>query len=388
MPAAPTSSKLKSCTNICLFVVFMAFLWLPTLDTFLHFDHSRIPGENRLPAEFPKIKPGSGGLKGFFTGLEDYFNDHFGFRKLLIWSYRGCTFHIFHDEKGHEAVIAGNEGWLYFNENQMVEHYRGTLLFTPDQLQDWKALLEHYRDSLAQRGIKFLFVVVPDKQSIYPEYLPSWMNKVSPETKLDQFFAYMKTHSTVDALDVRQTLLEGRAMGPMYLKTDTHWNQLGAFLAYQKLVEELAVQHLPKARPMPLDAFERTNMPAPPGDLTAMAGVDSMESNAVFFRPKPPAQPLNAIPQPNISGTPYATRNPNAWGTAIVYGDSFVNNWVPFLGYNFGQVYYCKNNFLASNFLDTNLLEQQRPAVVIIEVVERYFNVVKPKDLLAEEKLK
>ena len=366
----------------------MTFLWLPTLDTFLHFDHSSIPGENRLPAEFPKIKPGSDGLKEFIVGFEAYFDDHFGFRKRLIWSFRFCKSYFFDDQKGHQSVLVGSEGWLYFNEDQMVEHYRGTLLFTPDQLQDWKTLLEYYRDWLAQRDIKFLFVVAPDKQSIYPAYLPSWMSKVSPVTKLDQFYAYMKTRSTVDVLDLRQTLLEGRSMGPMYLKTDSHWNLLGAFLTYQRLVNELAVKHLPGAKPMSLEAFERTNMPAPPGDLTALAGIDSLESNAVFFKPKPPTSSLETIVRPYGTGSMVATRNPNAWGSAVVYGDSFVNNWIPFLGYNFGQVYYFNNHFLMSNFMDANLFEQDKPAVVIIEVIERSFNVAKPKELLAEEKSK
>ena len=366
----------------------MTFLWLPTLDTFFHFDHSSIPGENRLPAEFPKIKPGSDGLKEFIVGLEAYFNDHIGFRKRLIWSYRSCIFYFFDVQKGHQSVLVGRDGWLYFNENQMVEHYRGTLLFTPDQLQDWKTLLEHYRDWLAQRGIKFLFVVVPDKQSIYPEYLPSWMNKVSPETKLDQFFSYMKTHSTVDVLDLRQTLLAGRSMGPMYLKTDSHWNFLGAFLAYQRLANELAAQHLPAAEPMPLDAFERTNVPAPPGDLTAMAGTDSPESNAILLNPKAFLPPLDSIVRLNYPGALFATRNLCARGNAFIYGDSFVNCWIPFLGYNFGQVYYFNNHSLTSKFMDAGLFEQERPAVLIIEVIERSFNVAKPKELLAEEKSK
>lgn len=388
MPSPPTNSNWKRRTNIGLFAAFITLLWLPTADTFFHFDHSSIPGENRLLAELPKIKPGPGGFKSFFTGLEAYFNDHFGFRKLLIWSYRTCAVHLFHDQKTNRAVLAGSEGWLYFNENQMVEHYRGTLLFAPDQLKDWQVLLEHYRDWLAQRGIKFLFVVVPDKQSIYPEHLPTWMNKVSPETKLDQFFAYMKTHSTVEVVDVRATLLEGRSVGPMFLKTDSHWNQLGAFLAYQKLVNELGIEQVPGIKPMLLDAFERTNLPAPAGDLIAMAGVDSLESNAVFLIPKPATPPLESIAQPLVPGALFETRNPNAGGTAIVYGDSFVNGWIPFLGYNFGQTYYFANHFLSSNFMDPNLFEQTRPAVVIIEVIERSFNVAKPKELLAEEKLK
>jgi len=384
MSPAPTNSNLKRLTNICLFMVFITFLWLPTMDTFLHFDHSSIPGENRLPAEFPKIKPGSDGLKKFIVGLEAYFNDHFGFRKGLIRSYRSGIFYLFHDQQGNRSALIGSDGWLYFNEYQMVEHYRGTLLFTPDQLQDWKTLLEQYRDWFAQRGIKFLFVVAPDKQSIYPEYLPSWMNKVSSETKLDQFFAYMKMHSTVDVLDLRQTLLENRSMEPLYLKTDSHWNQLGAFFAYQRLVNELAVQLLPGARPMPLDAFERTNVPAPPGDLTAMAGTDSSESNAILLNPKASLPPLGIIAQPYQTGPLVVTRNPHVEGSAIVYGDSFVNYWVPLLGYNFWQVSYFNNHFLTSKFIDVELFKHEKPTLVIVEVIERSFNVAKPKDLLIE----
>ncbi|MEI9865253.1 MAG: hypothetical protein WDN00_12025 [Limisphaerales bacterium] len=42
------------------------------------------------------------------------------------------------------------------------------------------------RDWLAKRGIAYLFVVAPDKHSIYPEELPGWAVKVRPQTKLDQ----------------------------------------------------------------------------------------------------------------------------------------------------------------------------------------------------------
>jgi len=388
MSSARTNSKLKRLTNICLFAAFITFLWLPTLDTFLHFDHSSIPGENRLPAGFPRIKPGSDGLKNFIRGLEAYFNDHFGFRKRLIWAYRSGMFYSFHDQQGNRSALVGSDGWLYLNENQMVEHYRGTLLFTPDQLQDWKTLLEQYRDWFAERGIKFLFVVAPDKQSIYPEYLPSWMSKVSSETKLDQFFAYMKMHSTVDVLDLRQTLLENRSRGPIYLKTDSHWNQLGAFFAYQRLLNELAVQLLPGARPVSLDEFEQTHVTALAGDLAAIAGTGSPESNAILLHPKASLPPLEKIQQPYRTGPLIVTRNPYVSGSAIVYGDSFADNWVPLLGYNFGWVSYFSNHFLTSKFTDVELVNHERPALVIVEVIERSFNVASPKDLLIEEAAK
>jgi alginate O-acetyltransferase complex protein AlgJ len=388
MSPAPTSSNLKRRTNICLLTMFMTFLWLPTLDTFFHFDRSSIPGENRLPAGFPKIKPGPDSLKNFIRGLEACFNDHFGFRKALIWSYRSGIFYSFHDQQGNRSALVGSDGWLYFNENQMVEHYRGTARFTPGELQDWKTLLEQYRDRFAERGIRFLFVVAPDKQSIYPEHLPTWMSKVSPETKLDQFFAYLKMHSTVDVLDLRPTLLENRSRGPLYLKTDSHWNQLGAFFAYQRLVNELAVQLLPGARPVALDDFEQRTVAAVPGDLAAIAGTGSLESNAILLQPKASLPPLGLIQHPYETGPIIVTRNPHVNGSAIVYGDSFVDNWVPLLGYNFGEVSFFSNHFLTSKFTDMDRINREKPTLVIVEVIERSFNVARPKDLLIETAVK
>jgi hypothetical protein len=78
------------------------------------------------------------------------------------------------------------------------------------------------------------------------------------------------------------------------------------------------------------------------------------------------------------------TRNPHVKGSAVVYGDSFVNCWVPLLGYNFGQVSYFNNHFLTSKFIDAELFKDEKPTVVIVEVIERSFNVAKPKDLLIE----
>jgi len=157
-------------------------------------------------------------------------------------------------------------------------------------------------------------------------------------------------------------------------------------MAYQRLVEELADQQLLKVEPMPLDAFESTNRLAPPGDMIPFAGVDLLESNAVFFSPKPFTPHLETITR-ILSGhtETKVTRNPNALGSAVLYHDSFGDYWIPFLGYNFGQVYYLYNNMFKSQFMDAKFLEQEKPAVVMVEVVERFFNVANPKELLAEE---
>src|SRR5436190_21050559 len=104
----------------------------------------------------------------------------------------------------------------------MVEHYTGLARFSEQELKDWQELLEGRRDWLARRGCKYLFVVPPDKHSVYPEYLPDWLIKSETPSKVQQLIAHMKAHSTVPTLDLREALVEAKQGAVLYQMTDTH----------------------------------------------------------------------------------------------------------------------------------------------------------------------
>ena len=117
--------------------VFLALLWAPTLDKIFQLDHSRPPGENRLPAPPPSFgQKNFFGLQKFIAGAELYFNDHFGFRKKLIRFYQNWKISLFRDRSVYN-VIHGQSGWLFTSELQMVEHHLGLAKFTPAQLKSW-----------------------------------------------------------------------------------------------------------------------------------------------------------------------------------------------------------------------------------------------------------
>jgi len=250
--------------------------------------------------------------------------------------------------------------------------------------------LEKRRDWLAKRGIKYLFVVAPDKHTIYPEYLPDWIKKVRPQTKLDQFIAYMREHSTVPLLDVRDVILAAKKNHPVYMRTDTHWNDIGAFVAYQKLVESMARQ-LPalKLEPLPLASFDLTNRLMPGGDLARSLGLSMTESNAWFLIPKP-GLPSFTITQPPAEHPtePVFSTNALAQGRLVIFHDSFAVNdtyagtWSPFLGYHFNRITY-----LWQYNLDTAWIERDKPDIVVTEMVERFFNIDDPEKMLAREAL-
>jgi hypothetical protein len=209
MDSTRLSSRLRRTADLCLIVTFCALLLLPTLDTFFHLDHAPTPNEKRLPSAFPRWSEPGVSFKTHLAGVEAWFNDHFGFRKRLIRFHHKWKRSLF-KESSFSEVIMGRDGWLFYGGGRMIDNHRGTSLLSTSDLCAWQELLEARRDWLARHGIRYLFVVAPNKESIYPEQLPDWLGMPGPTRKLDQFIAHMRAHSTVEVLDLRPALLEAK----------------------------------------------------------------------------------------------------------------------------------------------------------------------------------
>jgi len=373
--------------------VFLALLWAPTLDSFFKLDHSRPPGENRLPAPFPARPQRSslGETQRFIGGLEDYFNDHFGFRKKLIRWFQNWKIGLFHDRSVYN-VITGRNGWLFTSDLQMVEHFLGMKKFTPQELKNWQQLLEKRRDWLAARGVKYLFVIPPDKQTVCPEELPAWLATAAPanrETKLDQFLKYMRANSTVPILDLRAPLLAAKQTAPTYLQNDTHWNLFGGFVACQEVIKNLT-PWFPDLTPLRREDFIWTNAPAPGGDLARMIGSDALDKNNFAFAPAAGLPAVKIYDATNIVSVWDAHKlsriaeNPAPLKvTAVIFHDSFGNAWQEFLGYRFKKIIFMSEN----REFNPAVILANHPDVVINEMLERYFNTLDPVELMARQPL-
>lgn len=375
-----------------LITVFAVLLWVPTLDTLLKIDRARPPGENRLLVTFPAVPPASfGEVQKFLGGLELYFNDHFGFRKRLIRWFQNWKLGLYHD-RSVLKIILGQDHWMYWGEEQMVEHYLGTARFSEAQLQSWQKLLEKRRDWLAQRGIQYCFVIPPDKQIVYPEYLPTWLINATPtnrETKVDQLLKYMQAHSTVRMLDLRAPLMAAKKIAPVYLQNDTHWNLLGGFIGLQALGQALAEQitNLPALQ---LADFNWTNTAFIGGDMATILGGDAVEKNYFSFQPKPSLPQLHSQENPTYPTAKGNRRvltveNPGSTSiTAVVFTDSYGHAWEPFLGYLFKKTVLLDDN----KAFNAKLITENQPGVVVNEMLERYVNTQDPEEMMRRDDLR
>lgn len=380
------ASRWRGVFDAATIAVFLLLVCLPTLDLVFRLDHAPVPAENRQPAAWPQFQ-GWTQSRAFISGLESYFNDHFGFRRQLVHWNNHWKGQLFTDASRHDALV-GREGWVYFSGERMFEHWSRQEAWGEQDLEHWRQMLELRRDWLRARGVHYVFVVAPDKQSIYPEYMPEWVHGSSKPAKLDQLNAFLQAHASFQVLDLRPALIAARKAQPTYLKTDSHWNQFGGFVGSREIIQALSAE-CHGLQPLPADAYDWKPGEQVEGDLARVLGDAARYPESYVVEPvargslptlqtiwdparRPQCKPKDAWV--------FSTHNAQAHGKALVFGDSFAKALRPFLGQYFQDVIFVPNTTY-----DHSLIEQEKPDVVIDEVVERAFNLRDPLAMARKE---
>jgi alginate O-acetyltransferase complex protein AlgJ len=352
-----------------LIALFLAGIALPALGTLGGIRTGQTPGEHRFMAPAPKLGPG--GVGELRRQTDAWFNDHFGFRNTLTAAFSLLDYEVFGVSSTPDVVL-GQAPWLFYARDYIIENLRGRLPFSTHDLQRWQAQLEERRDWLARRGIRYVFLIAPEKSTIYPELLPAALQPVAPETRIDQLLAWMAAHSTVDLIDVRPALRAAKTTGRLYRWTDTHWNGGGAFAAHHRLEEWLQAR-FPELRPIDRASFSQHVRVAPGGDLAGMLALAGhlREEELDLVWKEPPAREGAATPVMNAhaSAHPVAKECPGGeLGRTVVIHDSFFEAIVPFLARHFRRAAFVRREFA------TDIIADEKPEIVIEEMVERYLN--------------
>ena len=262
-------------------------------------------------------------------------------------------------------VVRGKEGWLFLDNdsNEFMKQHRGELLFTDEQLAQWRALLEARIAWLKGRGVPYHFMVAPNPHSVYPDMLPF---DVAPGTirPVIQLIDYLKqTGSEAKLLYPLDRLVEARDR-PVFTQTNTHWTDLGAFLAYEALLDEIG-DEAPVRRLTSSDLWFHETVHT--GDLGAK--LDPSASSLHLYAM--PAQPVGKMTSDNrvfLNGHRIEYECPEAGASVcLVLGDSFAHAMLPFLCESFGRLV-----FAHITTLDQQLVTQVEADIVVSVMNERY----------------
>lgn len=140
-----------------------------------------------------------------------------------------------------KEVIIGKGDWLYLGDSYLatVSDDRRVATETDRVLGRQIGLATKAWDSyLKAHGVKvFSIMIGPNKSSIYPENMPSWARPVSP----NPIDALLEETGSEIFVDLRPPLLMAKKNSneDLYFKTDTHWNALGAGIAFRYFAEQV-----------------------------------------------------------------------------------------------------------------------------------------------------
>ena len=339
-------------------MIFILLLYFPLVDRVFKLTPQQMLPENRIP-----------GKKGQFT---------FPLRSHLIRANNFIKYKWF-GVSAVPKVIAGKEGWLFqARENKPPDragYFSSIQPFTPQELEQWRRVLEQRRQWLAKRDIHYLLILAPDKSTIYPEYLPDSLQPFYRQSRLDQLAAYLKKHSTVPLVELRPALLAAKNQGLIYYKTDSHWNPYGACIAYGEIIKHLAA-HSGKSEPMvPADFKIRRRRNRSGGNLAIMLSLQDrvLREERLKLIPRTPFRVQEAnLPQVTFARTvkPEAFQCPGAdFPNAVMFHDSFGRQLKPFLTRHFSRIVYIRDWGFRFNLA---VIREENPKIVMDEIAEHF----------------
>lgn len=361
---------------VALFVVAVS---VPLAGTIAGVDEKATMEENREAAEWPGWPGDRASLASWPDRFTKAFADRFAYRSALVRLQARARVDALGTSPTPDVLI-GREPWLFYGTDGAIEDITGVRPFSAAELDAWRDTLQHTQDWLADRGIPYLFVIAPDKPWIYPEALPDGLNRHAERARVNQLVAHLAAHSTVRVLDLRPSLEAARESERLYYHTDTHWNELGAYVAYREIMSRVGPQIGESPRP-------RTDFAARPVsktgyDLARMLGLgrvlveDEVQldpANGRVARVVEPVDAVRALMNPRV-----VTEGPPHGPSALVFRDSFGSAVIPFLAEHFSRaVFVWQNNF------EPALVDSERPTVVIQEWVSRHLYTATPYDAVA-----
>ncbi len=382
MPQQQYEQYENKAIDLLVTVIFLSALIIPLCTWMINGDNSFSYQEKR-PLQKPPTWATAQSISQFTQEFDGYFKDHFGFREWLIHRYQREISKRF-NTSSLAAVVTGNNGWLFFTGDRLLEDARARLQFSEKQEQQFWTIFRKKNNWLHDKKIAYFLMIAANKQSIYPEHLPPvYQSGTGKMSRLDHLLKQRPGNTPLNFLDTRTVLRDKKRMARLYDKSDTHWNFRGALYGYQFLMQSVE-QVFPETHFNTSFSFQQQWRYEPGGDLAVILGkrMEIPEKRPVIdtarFTSHPASLPdsiakILALPQLK----PLYTVNSSGHLRVLVLHDSFFELIKPFSSETFHEALYCrlyssdqtKRFFTRSHF--TALLDAYRPDLIIEEIVER-----------------
>ena len=226
---------MKKIGNIIFCLIFLLMLVLPFV--FTNFEKEVI---SEIDNEYlPELETDS--LEAFVKSADGYLDKRIGFREESLELYQQLNDKLF-SEMEHPNHMYGKNGHMYYKWDEYIEDWQH-LNLDEEWADKFVQGIKSFQDYAESKDKKFIYVLLPDKKTIYPEYFPEGYNVKGDVSRTDQVLNYLDEYS-VNYYWAKDTMLEGKKTMPVNNKKFdiTHWNENGTFIVVSELHSRLGLE--------------------------------------------------------------------------------------------------------------------------------------------------
>jgi hypothetical protein len=278
--------------------------------------------EHRVLRAPPSLPRSAGGWAAFPRALDDWFADHFAWRGVLVKAAFWLQAKAGLRPAGSLQVVRGKGDWLLL--------YPGLLAATggetsPASAARYGAFVCDVQRTARAHGAAFLFAPAPANVEIYPEAVPDWIPRGSPNQP-DLVLSAARACGAA-TLDLRPAMRAAKAGERLYQHHDSHWTNAGALVAFNGVARAFG-------QPWTIDPARLGWRLAKPfdSDLVRLAGAVDLPQE---LAPEPPEGPdlapesgrLPDIPH-GVYPPPFIVQGGRPGPTVLIIGDSYAADFV------------------------------------------------------------
>ncbi len=225
--------KRQSIPEFIFLAVFFVILFIPVLNIS---GAQKSDTENRMLAEKPELFHDGELNQQYGQQFDAWFNDRFGGRGAVL-KLRANFLMALTPNSGNDRVLFGRDNWLFYKGDNSIDNFMNRQHWDNDMFENALRYLMEIDAWCRENGKRFIYVVAPDKNKVYPEMFPDYISKARPdEYGLGrQFVKYIRENSDISVVYPYDEIMAAKDDGLLYFKGDTHWSNYGAFIAFREI---------------------------------------------------------------------------------------------------------------------------------------------------------
>lgn len=367
-------NKILHFKKIFLPILFIGFISFTLIDKIFVITTDIKNSENKKKSSRPLLDINH--LDNFPSKYEDYFNSNVSLRNYLLKHFNESVIRYLGKSPLPDKIVFGKDDWMFYGEKHL-DVYRGIERFSKTELDEIKKELLYRYEYLKKRNIKYYFVILPTKYSIYPEYLKDNITRLYDNTLTDQFIESFEGKAPFKIIDTRKALIDAKKYNiRLFQKTDSHWNFAGGYFAYNCISQYLS-KDFPEIKTKELSEYKIDSTWKIGGDISKMLGnEEEMKENMINLTPivisdVKAGKKTGYDPKGFSIPIDYEVvwENPKYKKTkALIIRDSFTGYIIPFLYEDFAKSVFIFDRWEYG--LNEEIIENEKPNIYMNIVLE------------------